>query len=97
MASYELKASEFGLGELRGTPKQVEWANTLRDRTINRIWNQGWHTNYNEDFAEDIRKLPLEAEWWIENRSKATGTSDTFAAARLFLGLEYSTPLGSNY
>lgn len=82
-----------GLPKLTGTTRQIEWAESLRDRALQYIWEQGWHGT-EERFITDMRRLPTDAKWWIENRSPQNSTHD---AARRFLGLEYTTPAGSDY
>lgn len=46
-AEATAKAAEMGLPELTGTPKQVAWANTLRQRLIDK---------FDEEFKDDRRK-----------------------------------------
>ena len=87
-------AENLRLARMTGLPSQVEWANRLRDRAIKYLWEQGWHST-DESFRKDMAKLPTEAAWWIDSRSKASGVSHE--AARLFLGLEYITPAGADY
>lgn len=80
------------LSKLTGSRKQIEWANQLRDRALKSIWEQGWYAT-EESFAADVKTLPNDASWWIENRI----ANSTHEAARRFLGLEYATPAGADY
>lgn len=84
--------TECKLEKLTGTRKQIEWADSLRERAIEYIWKQGWHGT-SESFREDARRLPTDAKWWIENRVQ----NSSHEAARRFLNLEYTTPAGADY
>jgi hypothetical protein len=76
----------LGLPDLTGSARQVAWATQLRDAATNYIWKQGWHGDYSQ-LSRDMGKLPTEAKWWIDNRSKDGSCSE---AVRRFLGLEYA-------
>ncbi|MFQ3615860.1 MAG: hypothetical protein SNJ57_09260 [Cyanobacteriota bacterium] len=94
MTNYRNRAKFMidNLPPLTGSRKQVEWANTLRNKALWHVWNQGWHGDYAE-FQKDCNRLPVDSTWWIENR---IGNA-SHEAVRKFLGLEYMTKAGSDY
>jgi hypothetical protein len=77
---------------LDGSDKQVDWANKIRAQALRWLWHQGFH-GVSESYAEYCQKLPTDAKWWIDN-GKDHGAHE---AVRMFLGLEYNTPAGSDY
>lgn len=78
------------LDPITGTKGQKKWAESLRARGIYSLWEQGFHGT-TESFQADCKKLPTNADWWIENKDCLLN------AQRLFLGFRYLTLGGSNY
>jgi len=78
-AEAAAKAAEMGLPELTGTPKQVAWANTLRQRLIDTYeeffdrerrkqrYNEKYGVNMDE-VLEFILKNHTEASYYIDHR-----------------------------
>lgn len=73
-----------------GSRRQIEYAGDLATRAIRHIWQQGFHGT-SESFLADVRSLPQDATWWIDNKEAP------HAAAMKVLGIEYATPAGSDY
>lgn len=75
----EERAEEFGLPELKGTPKQVSWALTIRSKLLQREMGKLEHLKKSKRAtAEDIEKQSQLLDWlcqhdqsrfWIDHRN----------------------------
>ncbi|MBQ8708180.1 MAG: hypothetical protein IJ523_08840 [Succinivibrionaceae bacterium] len=84
------RSAERNYPELVGTPKQIAWANTLRDHAMERMekWLSDDATQAFEKYhADDFRGILLrkvEASWWIDRKGQCEMcTSDSVAFGAL--------------
>lgn len=75
---------------MKGTEKQVKWAEDIRAKALNQI--RDFYAKSNPDRLEELDRrmaqlsdvLPQDAAWWIDNRfyfSNYQATMDTIAKA----------------
>lgn len=66
------KAQELGLPELTGSPKQIAWATTIRQKAMETLTNDLKKIQQPERPCEamaiDIVALEKSAGWWIDNK-----------------------------
>lgn len=65
----QAKNKDYGLPELKGTPKQVAWAESIRYKWFCEINKNQGHKNYK--FAHDILSGWVNASDWIDARNES--------------------------
>lgn len=70
--------AEYNLPSLKGTEKQVEWANTIRNNTLGMMLK----LKPKENFWEWAR-TKIDAKWWIDNRNEMNNVYDFCLAIKI--------------